>query len=137
MTNIMEYGAAGLIGCLLFWTIGGAKIETAFSGFVNDTPWFLFGAILLGARRTRPGCRNASGLLSSPMSARPIRGCCLASSSRASSLTLIVPSGAARLVVMASIALGVVNAFGAGKGSNIGAGFFSSSPIPRPFSTRW
>src|SRR4029077_7359807 len=49
MTNIMEYGAAGLIGCLLFWTIGGSKIETAFSGFVSDTPWFLFGAILLGA----------------------------------------------------------------------------------------
>src|SRR5262249_39520679 len=39
-------------------------------------------------------------------------------------LTVIVPSGAARLVVLASIALGVVNAFGAEKGSNIGRGIF-------------
>src|SRR5262245_25590305 len=61
MTNIMEYGAAGLIGCLLFWTIGGAKLETAFSGFVSDTPWFLFGAILLGAAATKTGLPQRVG----------------------------------------------------------------------------
>ena len=33
MTNIMEYGAAGLIGCLMFWHFGVAKIDVAFSGF--------------------------------------------------------------------------------------------------------
>ena len=26
MTNVMEYGAAGLIGCLLFWATGVAKV---------------------------------------------------------------------------------------------------------------
>ena len=55
MTNIMEYGAAGLIGCLLFWVTGVAKVETAFSGFANDTPWFLFGAIMLGVAANKTG----------------------------------------------------------------------------------
>jgi di/tricarboxylate transporter len=39
-------------------------------------------------------------------------------------LTFIVPSGNARLVIMASIALSIINVFGVGKGSNIGRGIF-------------
>jgi anion transporter len=39
-------------------------------------------------------------------------------------LTLIVPSGVARIVIMAAIALGLVEAFGAARGSNIGRGMF-------------
>jgi sodium-dependent dicarboxylate transporter 2/3/5 len=124
MTNIMEYGAAGLIGCLLFWTIGGAKIETAFSGFVADTPWFLFGAILLGAAANKTGLPQRIGafVVTSVGSSysRLLLGLVITSFL----LTLVVPSGAARLVIMASIALGVINVFGVGKGSNIGRGIF-------------
>jgi len=123
MTNIMEYGAAGLIGCLLFWTIGGAKIETAFSGFVNDTPWFLFGADSLGAAATdraaathRGFCRHNVGSSYS----RLLLGLIVTSFV----LTLIVPSGAARLVVMASIALGWSMPSARARGSNIGRGIF-------------
>src|SRR6266852_6550714 len=62
MTNIMEYGAAGLIGCLLFWALGVANRETSFAGFVNnDTPWFLFGAILLGVAATKTGVPQRVG----------------------------------------------------------------------------
>src|SRR6266478_6492348 len=61
MTNVMEYGAAGLIGCLLFWATGVAKIETAFSGFANDTPWFLFGAIMLGVAANKSGVPQRIG----------------------------------------------------------------------------
>jgi di/tricarboxylate transporter len=39
-------------------------------------------------------------------------------------LTLFVPSGQARLVIMASFAISVVNVFGVGKGSNIGRAIF-------------
>src|SRR4029077_703734 len=39
-------------------------------------------------------------------------------------LTVIVPSGIARVVIMAAIAMGLVDAFGLGKGSNIGRGMF-------------
>jgi di/tricarboxylate transporter len=61
MTNVMEYGAAGLIGCLLFWATGVAKVETAFSGFANDTPWFLFGAVLLGTAANKTGVPQRIG----------------------------------------------------------------------------
>src|SRR5258705_12492108 len=61
MTNVMEYGAAGLIGCLLFWATGVAKIETAFSGFATDTPWFLFGAIMLGGAANKSGVPQRIG----------------------------------------------------------------------------
>src|SRR5262249_38828987 len=118
MTNIMEYGAAGLIGILLFWVTGTAKIETAFSGFVSDTPWFLFGAILLGAAATKTGLPQRMGgfVVTNIGSSYSLLLLGLVITSFA--LTVVVPSGAARLVVMASIALGVIKAFGADKGSN-------------------
>src|SRR2546427_563473 len=39
-------------------------------------------------------------------------------------LTPLVPSGIARVVIMAAIAMGLVEAFGAAKGSNIARGMF-------------
>src|SRR5919197_239428 len=39
-------------------------------------------------------------------------------------LTVIVPSGIARVVIMAAIAMGLVEAFGVGRGSNIARGMF-------------
>src|SRR3989441_12751267 len=39
-------------------------------------------------------------------------------------LTFLVPSGIARLVIMAAIAIGLVDAFGLGIGSNVGRGMF-------------
>jgi solute carrier family 13 (sodium-dependent dicarboxylate transporter), member 2/3/5 len=124
ITNIMEYGAAGLIGCLLFWAIGGNSIQTSFAGFVTDTPWFLFGAILLGAAANKTGLPQRIGafVVTSVGStySRLLLGLIITSFL----LTLVVPSGAARVVIVASIALGVINAFGVGKGSNIGRAIF-------------
>src|SRR6476661_9169117 len=39
-------------------------------------------------------------------------------------LTAVVPSGIARVVIMAAIAIGLVEAFGLGRGSNIARGMF-------------
>ena len=39
-------------------------------------------------------------------------------------LTFVVPSGIARVVIMAAIALGLVEAFGAARGSNVARGMF-------------
>ena len=39
-------------------------------------------------------------------------------------LTAVVPSGIARVVIMAAIAMGLVEAFGVGRGSNIARGMF-------------
>jgi solute carrier family 13 (sodium-dependent dicarboxylate transporter), member 2/3/5 len=124
MTNIMEYGAAGLIGCLLFWTLGVARIETAFSGFVSDIPWFLFGAIMLGTAANKTGLpQRIGGFVVTRIGAsysQLLLGLIITSFA----LTLFVPSGNARLVIMASFAISVINVFGVGKGSNIGRGIF-------------
>jgi di/tricarboxylate transporter len=48
ITRAMDYALAGLVGCFLFWALRIVAFPVAFSGFANDTAWFLFGALLLG-----------------------------------------------------------------------------------------
>ena len=45
MTHSLDHGIAGIIGCYLFWMSGTVKFQSAFGGFAETTPWFLFGAI--------------------------------------------------------------------------------------------
>jgi len=35
------FALAGFIGVFLFWALGVSRFEDAFSGFSNETPWFL------------------------------------------------------------------------------------------------
>jgi anion transporter len=124
MTELMEYAAAGLFGLLLFWFFGVAKPETIFSGFVNDASWFYLGAMLIGAMATKSGLpqRIANFVVShvGVTYSRLLLGLILIDFL----LTFLVPSGAACLVVMASIAMGVMKLFDVRKGSNIGRGLF-------------
>jgi len=39
-------------------------------------------------------------------------------------LTFLVPSGVARIVIMAGVAVGLMEVFGLGPGSNVGRGIF-------------
>jgi sodium:sulfate symporter-like transmembrane protein len=55
ITRAMDYALAGFVGCFLFWALGVVRFPVAFSGFANDTAWFLFGALLLGVIATRSG----------------------------------------------------------------------------------
>jgi di/tricarboxylate transporter len=68
ITRAMDYALAGLVGCFLFWALGVVRFPVAFSGFANDTAWFLFGALLLGVIATQSGI------------ARPISSCCASES---------------------------------------------------------
>ena len=56
--EIMDHGLTGLIGCYLFWSLKIVSFEVAFSGFANDTPWFLMGAILFGTIASKSGLAN-------------------------------------------------------------------------------
>jgi anion transporter len=124
MTEAMEYAAAGLFGLLLFWFFGIAKPEVIFSGFVSDTAWFYLGAMLIGAMATKSGLPqrigNAVIARVGVTYSRLLLGLIIIDFL----LTFVVPSGAAVLVIMASIAMGVMKLFGAEKGSNIGRGLF-------------
>ena len=55
----LDYGVAALLGCYLFWALGGMKFSVAFSGFASSTPWFVLGVILLGQAAATKGWPNA------------------------------------------------------------------------------
>ena len=124
MTHSLDHGIAGIIGCYLFWMSGTVKFQSAFGGFAETTPWFLFGAILFGLMATKSGLarRMAYWVMRGVGHTYPrlLLGLILSDFI----LTMLVPSGIARVVIMAAIAMGLIDAFGVGKGSSIGRGMF-------------
>jgi len=124
ITRAMDYALAGFVGCFLFWALGVVRFPVAFSGFANDTAWFLFGALLLGVIATRSGvARRLAYFIMLHVGItypRILLGLILTDFL----LTFIVPSGIARVVIMASIALGLAEAFKSGVGSNVSRGMF-------------
>ncbi len=124
ITRAMDYALAGLIGCFLFWAVRIVTFPVAFSGFANDTAWFLFGALLLGVVATRSGIARRIAyfvmLRVGVTYPRILLGLIVTDFL----LTFIVPSGIARVVIMASIALGLAEAFNSPPGSNVSRGMF-------------
>lgn len=123
-THAFDLALTGLMACYLFWALGVVKFETAFTGFSNTTPWFLFGAILFGVMATKSGLARRLAYLvmrrvgySYP---RLLLGLILSDFL----LTFLVPSGIARVILMAAVAVGLIEAFGVAPGSNIGRGMF-------------
>ena len=57
ITEAMDYALAGLVGCYLYWALKVVPFEVAFTGFANDTAWFLFGAGLFGTMASKSGLR--------------------------------------------------------------------------------
>jgi solute carrier family 13 (sodium-dependent dicarboxylate transporter), member 2/3/5 len=124
ITEAMEYALAGLIGCYLYWALRVAPFNVAFSGFATDTPWFLFGAILFGTMATKSGLARRMAFLVMGRVGNTYSRILLGLIITAAMLTFIVPSGVANVVIMAAVALGFIEAFGVGQGSNIGKGMF-------------
>jgi len=124
ITEAMEFAFAGLIGCYLYWALGVVGFNVAFSGFATDTPWFLFGAILFGTMATKTGLARRVALLVMRRVGSTYSRILLGLIIAAVLLTFIVPSGVACVVIMAAVALGFIDAFGVGQGSNIGRGMF-------------
>jgi len=124
MTQVLDHGVAGILGCFLFWMLGIARFETAFSGFADTSPWFLFGAVCFGLMASNSGLarRVAFTVMRAVGHSYPRLLLGLIISNFV--LTAVVPSGIARVVIMAAIAMGLVDAFGVGKGSNIARGMF-------------
>jgi solute carrier family 13 (sodium-dependent dicarboxylate transporter), member 2/3/5 len=124
ITQAAEFALAGFIGCFLFWALGVAPFSVAFGGFANNTAWFLFGAMLIGLIADRSGLARrlaytVMGRVGISYS-RILLGLVITSFL----LTFIVPSGLARVVVLAAIALALLEAFQARRGSNIARGMF-------------
>lgn len=115
-----------LLGATLFTVLGIATITVAFSGFSNSTEIFLIFAFMLAAavNKTGLGKRIAATLISkSNPSYKTVLFLVMFSGLV---LAAIVPSGNARIVLLGTIALSLLNIFNQSpdKMSNIGRGFF-------------
>ncbi len=124
MTQAIDYMLAGFIGCFLFAALGVVRYPVAFSGFADATAWFLFTAMLLGAIATQSGVARRLGCLIMLRIGTTYPRLLLGLIVTDFLLTFIVPSGVARLVIMASIALGLVEVFRVKTGSNVARGMF-------------
>ena len=120
----IPHALTGLIGCYLFWVLKVVKFSDAFSGFADQTAWFLFGAGLFGMMATKTGLARRLAYLIIQRAgsgySRLLLGIILSSFL----LTFLVPSGIACVVIMASVALGLMQVFELGPGSNVGKGIF-------------
>lgn len=124
ITEVLPHAVTGIIGCYLFWVLKVVGFEFAFGGFADQTPWFLFGAALIGTMATKSGLarRLAFTVMANVGSgySRLLLGFILSSFL----LTFLVPSGIASLIIMAAVGLGVMEVLGLGRGSNVGRGIF-------------
>lgn len=124
MTQATEFAVTGLIGCFLFWALGIVRFDVAFAGFTSQPAWFSFAALLLGllARESGLAQRLAYTVIHriGTSYSRILLGLLITNYL----LTFIVPSGLARLVIMASVAMSVADAFQAQRGSRIACGMF-------------
>jgi sodium-dependent dicarboxylate transporter 2/3/5 len=123
-TEVMEYTAAGLTGLLLFWFFKVAEPDVIFRGFVDPAVWYYFGAVLLGTIATKSGLTQAIGSFVVARVGLTYSRLLLGLVVIDFLLTFIVPSGTARVVIMAPLCITVIDLFGAGRGSNIGKGVF-------------
>jgi sodium-dependent dicarboxylate transporter 2/3/5 len=124
MTEVIGYATTGMLGLTLFWLFKVTKPEVVFGGFTNDATWFYLGAMLIGAMTMKSSLplRIANIVISrvGVSYSRLLLGLIIVDFL----LTFIVPNGAAIVVIMASIAMGIIKIFGVQKGSNIGRGIF-------------
>jgi anion transporter len=124
MTQVLEPAIIGLVGIYLAWALGVVPFNVAFAGFSNNTPWFLYGAMLFGGMAAKSGLPRRLAFHVMRRIGSTYSQLLLGLIVSDFLLTLVVPSGIARVVLMAAIAIAVIDAFGVGPGSNIGRGLF-------------
>ena len=124
ITEPVDYGVTTLMGLFLFWALKITKFETAFSGFADSTPWFLFGAMLMGEAASRSGLARRIGYAVMRVIGTSYSRVLFSMITFVLILNFLVPSGLAQITIVGPIAMGIVTAFGAGQTSNIGRGMF-------------
>jgi sodium-dependent dicarboxylate transporter 2/3/5 len=124
ITEAVDHATAGFIGLSLFWATGIGDIDQIFSGFAGETPWFLLGALLIGTMAAKSGLAQRVAFMVTAKTGSSYSRLLLGFIIVDFLLTFVVPSGIARVTILGSIAIGVVEAFKVGPKSNIGRGLF-------------
>src|SRR5436309_8436807 len=124
ITEPIDHGITAMIGCFLFWALHIADFETAFAGFANSSPWFLFGAMLMGEAAAQSGLAKRIGFLIMRYLGTSYSRLLLSVVVFVFILNFLVPSGLAQLAIVAPMIVGIIAAFGVGPQSNIARGLF-------------
>ncbi len=119
VTEILPHAITGLLGCWLFWALGVVAPQVALGGFSSDPPWFLLGALFIGAMATESGLakRLAYAMVSGVGASfsRILMAFVLTSFI----MTFMIPSGPPRVILLGTIVLGVVRTYGLERNSNL------------------
>lgn len=124
ITEPIDHGVTALFGCFLFWALRIVKFDVAFSGFADSTPWFLFGAMLMGEAASLSGVARRIGFNVMRFIGTSYARLLLGMVVFIFILNFLVPSGLAQLSIIAPIAIGIIVAFGVGPRSNLARGLF-------------
>jgi solute carrier family 13 (sodium-dependent dicarboxylate transporter), member 2/3/5 len=120
ITEILPHAITGLLGCWLFWSLGVVSPRVALGGFSSDAPWFLLGALFIGAMATESGLakRLAYTMLSRVGASFP--RILMAFILTGFVMTVMIPAGPPRVILLGTIVLGVVQTYGLERSSNVG-----------------
>src|SRR5215467_9412441 len=119
ITEILPHAITGLLGCWLFWTLGVVPTQVALAGFSSDSPWFLLGALFIGAMATESGlAKRLAYTMVSGVGASFSR-ILLAFILTTFVMTFMIPSGPPRVILLGTIALGIVQTYGLEPTSNV------------------
>src|SRR5260370_39366874 len=122
ITEVLPHAVTGIIGCYLFWVLKVVGFEAAFSGFADQTPWFLFGAGLIGMMATKSGlARRLAYVVTAKVGAgysRLLLGFLLSSFL----LTFLVSSGIACAIIIAAVSVRLLCVLWLPPGSERGSG---------------
>lgn len=119
ISEILPHAITGLLGCWMFWAFGVVPVQVAFAGFSSDSPWFLLGALFIGAMATESGlAKRLAYTMVSGVGASFSR-ILLAFVLTSFLLNFMIPSGPPRVILLGTIALGVVQTYGLERTSNV------------------
>jgi solute carrier family 13 (sodium-dependent dicarboxylate transporter), member 2/3/5 len=102
----------GLLALLLFWLSGTSTFQVVSSGFLNTTTGFLFGALLIGSFVSRTGLARRIAFWFAARLGSSYSGLLLALITVDFLLTFLIPSGIARVAVLAAVVAGLIEALG-------------------------
>ncbi|MGC4081180.1 MAG: SLC13 family permease [Vicinamibacterales bacterium] len=111
-TGPLQPAATGLVALVLFAVTGISDLPTIVSGFWNDTTGFLLGALTIGLFVSRTGLAQRLAFSLAAKLGRSYSGLLLALVTVDFVLTFLIPSGIARVAVLAAIVAGLVEATG-------------------------
>jgi hypothetical protein len=105
LLGILHPAMVGFIGAFLF-AATGVDFDTAFHGFATETPWFLYGALLLAGAADRSGLTQFIGARTPRPIIRHWLSASIAVIVLAYLVSLVVPSSLAKATMLAILAAG-------------------------------